>query len=172
MRKTPLASTLILRYKGKAMNQYSRKSSGIALVLTMAAGLTALAATGQFHTGDPGSVDQLERAIASGHGDVHTWAAYGTALQADKRFDHAAQAYQRALDLQPDPSDAQKIRFNAALCFGQAGDADKFFDFFSHLTTTSPKLAVDVLERPELAPLHNDARWGPAASLARAQAAD
>lgn len=156
------------------MNQHSRKSSGIALVATLAVGLTALAATGQFHRSQSanGSIDQLERAISSGHGDVTTWAAYGAALQEQKRFDHAAQAYQRALDLQPDPGVVQKIRFNAGLSLGQAADPDKFFDFFSHLTTTDPKLAVDLLERPELAPMRKDARWGPAANAARAQAAD
>jgi Tfp pilus assembly protein PilF len=156
------------------MNQHSRKTSGIALVATLAAGLTALAATGQFrgNSGVNGSIDQLERAISAGHGDVATWAAYGAALQGEKRFDHAAQAYQRALDLQPDPGAVQKIRFNAALSLGQAGDADKFFAFFSHLTTTDPKQAVDVLERPELTTMHSDARWAPAASSARAQAAD
>ena len=156
------------------MNQHSRKTSGIALVVSLAAGLSALAATGQFHRGDgvKGSLDQLERTISAGHGDVATWAAYGSALQGEKRFDHAAQAYQRALDLQPDPADVQKIRFNAALSLGQAGDPDKFFSFFTHLTTTDPKLAVDLLERPELTAMHSDARWGPAASSARAQAAD
>jgi Tfp pilus assembly protein PilF len=156
------------------MNQHSRKSSGIALVATVALGLTALAATGQFNTnaGNAGSIDQLERAISSGHGDVATWAAYGEALQAKSRFDHAAQAYQRALEMQPDPGVVQKIRFNAALCLGQAGDANKFFDFFTHLTTTDPKQAVDLLERPELLPMHRDLRWAPAATTARAQAAD
>ncbi|MGN6368306.1 MAG: hypothetical protein ACTHN5_08615 [Phycisphaerae bacterium] len=156
------------------MNQHSRKTSGIALAATIALGFTALAATGQLHsnTGGAASIDQLERAISSGRGDVATWCAYAAALQEKKRFDHAGQAYLRALDLQPDPGVVQKIRFNAALCLAQSGDANKFFDFFSHLTTTDPKQAVDLLERPELLPMHRDARWGPAATTARAQAAD
>ncbi|HUO10384.1 MAG TPA: hypothetical protein VM008_18910 [Phycisphaerae bacterium] len=156
------------------MNQHSRKSSGIALVLTMALGAAALAATGQFNRANSanGSIDQLERAISSGHGDVTTWAAYAAALQNEKRFDHASQAYQRTLELLPDPSIVQKIRFNAALCLGQAGDPGKFFDFFAHLTTTDPKLAVDLLERPELAPMRKDPRWASAANAARTQAAD
>jgi Tfp pilus assembly protein PilF len=156
------------------MTRYSRKPAILALVLSLAAGITALAATGQFRAAGnaPDAIDSLERAIASGKNDATTWSAYGTALQQQHRFSHAAAAYQRALDLQPDFQQVPTLRFNTALCLGQSGDADKFFTYFTHLTATDPKQAVDILDRPEVSSLHADPRWSAAASTARAQAAD
>lgn len=156
------------------MTRYSRKPAAFALLLSLAAGLTALGATGQFHRSgaDGNSIDALERAIASGRNDVATWSSYAQALQEKKDFVHAAAAYGRALELQPAEGEIQKLRFNAALCLGQSGNADAFFTSFAQLTSTDPKLAVDVLDRPELAGLRADSRWAAAASSARAQAAD
>jgi tetratricopeptide (TPR) repeat protein len=156
------------------MTRYSRKPAAITLILTLAAGLSAFAATGQFRNKGEGgaTIDQLERELASGKTDVGTWTAYGDALRGQKQFAHAAAAYQRALEMHPSVDDLQKLRFTTALCLGQAGDADKFFVFFTHLTLTDPKLAVDLLERPELATLRQDSRWGPASASARSQASD
>jgi Tfp pilus assembly protein PilF len=156
------------------MTRYSRKPAIFALALSLAVGITALAATGQFRAAGSSTdaIDTLERAIASGKNDAAIWSAYGTALQQQHRFAHAAAAYQRALDLQPDFQEVPKLRFNTALCLAESGDADKFFGFFAHLTALDPKQAVDILDRPEVSSLHGDARWSAAASTARAQAAD
>jgi hypothetical protein len=61
---------------------------------------------------------------------------------------------------------------NEGLALGQSRDADAFFAYYTRLSANYPKLAVDLLERPELAPLRSDVRWEPAASSARAQAVD
>jgi tetratricopeptide (TPR) repeat protein len=156
------------------MTRYSRKPAILALVLSLAAGITALAATGQFRTtvSAPGAIDTLERAIASGRNDAATWTAYATALQQQQQFTHAATAYQRALELHPDFEQVTQLRFNTALCLAQSGDANRFFTFFTHLTATDPKQAVDILDRPEVSSMRADGRWSAAASTARAQAAD
>lgn len=156
------------------MTRYSRKPAIVALLFSAGLGISALAATGQFRAPVhmTGNLDSLERAIASGKSDCGTWMAYAQALQQQHSFAHAGAAYERALSLQPAVEEAPGLRFNAVLCLGEAGDPEKFFPFFSHLATTDPKLAVDVLERPELATMRADSRWNAIAATARAQAAD
>jgi Tfp pilus assembly protein PilF len=156
------------------MTRYARKPAAAVLVLSFGAGLGVLAATGQFRAGGVGgdAIDVLERAIASGKNDWQTWAGYGAALQQTHRYVHAAAAYGRALELQPDVEALSKLRFNEGVCLAQAGDADKFFAFFTHLTAADPKAAVDLLERAEVSGMRGDARWAGAAATARAQAAD
>ncbi len=133
-----------------------------------------MAATGQFRTATNAttSIDRLERAIAAGKNDSQTWAAYAEALQRQHSFAHAAGAYERALELQPAYEALQPLRLNAALCLAQAGDAGKFFSFFGRMTTTDPKLAVNLLDRAEVERMRSDARWSAAAATARSQAAD
>src|SRR5690242_2256779 len=135
------------------MTRYARKPALMALLAC--AGVTGglLAGTGQFRGSDnrPASLERLERLIASGSADAGTWQGYGDALSEHKRFAHAASAYQRALDLDPDRPVA---RFNEALALAQARDADRFFEFFTRLTNNDPRQAVDLLDRPELAGMH------------------
>jgi tetratricopeptide (TPR) repeat protein len=152
------------------MTRHARKPVIIALFasLTLAAG--GLAAAGQFRSArGPASLEDLERAIASGSADAATWNAYGDALRTHKRYAHAAAAYQRAIDMDPD---RPLTRFNEALALAQSNAPEKFFPFFTQLTINDPKQAVDLLDRPELVSMHNDPRWLPAATSARAQAAD
>jgi tetratricopeptide (TPR) repeat protein len=152
------------------MTRHARKPALIVLLTAVALAAAGMAATGQFRAGHPpASLEELEKAIGSGSADAGTWNAYGDALRGVQRFGHAAAAYQRSLELDPDRPMA---RFNLALALGQAGDADKFFLYFAQVTANDPKQAVDLLERPELEGLHKDGRWAAAATNARAQAAD
>jgi len=153
------------------MTQHARKPAIFTLIAAIACSAALLAATGQFknHATANLSIEELEQDIAAGKNDADTWHSYGDALRANKRHAHAAAAYQRTLDHEPDRVQA---RFNAALSLAQANQADQFFDFFNRIIVFNPKLAVDLLERPELAPMHTDARWSPTASLAHSQAAD
>jgi tetratricopeptide (TPR) repeat protein len=153
------------------MTGHARKPAIWALVVGGLAATGLLAATGQFRSSDraPVSLDELEKTIASGKADAGTWQAYGDALREKKRFAHAAAAYQRSLEMDPDRPTA---RFSEALSLGQANTPDRFFEFYTQLTAHDPKQAVDLLERAELAPLHDDPRWESAAAAARGQAAD
>ena len=142
----------------------------IALFASLAIAGLALGMSGQFRSAaPPASLEELERAIGSGNADASTWQAYGDALERAKRFGHAAAAYQRALEIDPDRPAA---RFNAALALAQANVPDKFFTYCGQLTANDPKQAVDLLDRPEMGAMRQDSRWETAATAARAQAAD
>jgi len=153
------------------MTYHARKPAIFTLLLALGISAALLAATGQFRSHETAtqSLEELEHLIAAGDANAATWHAYGDALRSNKRYAHAAAAYQRALDTEPDRTQA---RFNAALSFAQANQSDLFFHFFNNIIVFNPKLAVDLLDRPELASMHADARWSPTASLAHSQAAD
>jgi tetratricopeptide (TPR) repeat protein len=157
------------------MKQHARKPAIFAILLTAGLGLAALSGSGVLaRRGDAaGSMPQLELQIAAGKADAATWQHYGDALRDVKRYSHAAAAYRKALELEPDRREA---RVSAALVLGQAGDADGFFAMVQELSVSDPKLAVDVMDRPESAgpegKLRKDGRWEGAYRNARAQAAD
>jgi len=151
------------------MTRHPRIPAFAAILLTALAGFGIFAATGQFRKTDlaHASLEDLEKQIlVSKDGRVRL--AYGDKLRDLDRFASAAQAYQRALELQPDLTDA---RLKQGLSLGQS-NADAFFDYVGRLSMSYPKVAVDLLDRPELRPLHADPRWEPAASGAQAQAVD
>jgi hypothetical protein len=152
------------------MTRHPRIPAALALLVSGALGFGLLAGTGQFRAKDlaSASVEDLEKRIV-GSTDGTIWEAYGDKLRAAGRFATASKAYDRALALAPD---LPGPRLHRAVALAQAGDADAFFTYFSALSMTHPKLASDLLDRPELAPMRQDPRWSPAAANARAQAID
>jgi tetratricopeptide (TPR) repeat protein len=164
------ARALDLHYNGETMTQHARKPALAALVLTLALGIAGLSATGALRSGTERSTDlaTLERQIA-GHPDADTWDAYGDALRAAGRYGQAADAYQRALKLDPA---RRATKINIGLALAQAKDADGFFQYVSRLTMTDAKVAVNLLEKSELAPLQGDPRFTMARTTAQGQAVD
>jgi len=151
------------------MTRHARIPAIVAMVLSGGLGVGILAGTGQFHAaGAAGSLAELEKKIV-GSKDGTVWEAYADQLRATGRFSTAAKAYERALEYSPQLTNA---RVHRALALAQAKEADAFFAYFSRLSIMYPKQAADLLERPELAEMRNDARWAPAAASARAQAID
>jgi tetratricopeptide (TPR) repeat protein len=138
--------------------------------LTALLGLGIFAATGQFRTTDLGhaSLEDLEKRIV-GSTDGRVWMAYGDKLRQTDKFEAAAKAYERALELQPDLNDA---RLKKGMALGQAADANAFFAYVAKLSGTYPKLAVDLMARPEVSGMRADPRWDPAQTAAQAQAVD
>jgi tetratricopeptide (TPR) repeat protein len=151
------------------MTRHKRIPALAALLLSAGAGLGILAATGQFKTPDLDheSLESLERQIVSTR-DGRVWLAYGDKLRELGQPRDAAKAYPRALELQPDLT-AARLNWGLALA---ACDADAFFDYANQLAINYPKLAVNLLDRPELAPMHADPRWESTVAAAQAQAAD
>jgi hypothetical protein len=151
------------------MTRHKRIPALAALLLSTGAGLAILAATGQFRTPDlqHESMESLEKQILTTR-DPKVWLAYGDKLRDAHRPDSAAKAYQKAVELQPDLPAA---RLNCGLALA-ACNADAFFDYANRLSSTYPRIAVNLLGRPELSPLHADPRWEPTVAAAEAQAAD
>jgi tetratricopeptide (TPR) repeat protein len=152
------------------MTRHARIPAMIAIALSATLGLGILAGTGQFRAKEAAgaSLEELEKRIV-GSRDGAVWEAYGDKLRASGRFASAAKAYERALEFQPDLTGA---RLQRAIALSEARDADGFFTYFARLSVQYPKLAADLLERAELAPIRTDDRWAPAAASARAQAID
>jgi len=152
------------------MTRHARIPAIVAMVLSGGLGLGILAGTGQFRANDAAgaSVEELEKKIV-GSRDGTVWEAYADQLLARGRFSMAAKAYERALEYAPELTDARAHR---ALALAEAKEADGFFAYFAKLSVMYPKLAADLLERPELAAMRSDVRWDPAAASARAQAID
>jgi predicted Zn-dependent protease len=157
------------------MTRHPRIPTFLAITISAAAGIALLAATGQFRAPSTAnaSLEQLEAQLFSrgqeGGTDPALWLTYADKLRQADRFPAAARAYQHALQLQPDNPAA---RINAGLALAQANDPDTFFAYLNRLTMSYPKLALDLLDRPELRPLHTDPRWLPSLASAQAQAAD
>jgi len=152
------------------MTMHARIPALAALLVSSVLGLGVLAATGQFRTTslEKMSLEDLEKRIVDCK-DGAVWCAYGDKLQGAGRFVDAVEAYEKALKVQPDSVDA---RISLAIALGQGKDADRFFAYFSRLSSSYPKIAVDLLERPQLAGMKDDPRWEAAAWAARAQAVD
>ncbi len=154
------------------MTQHPRIPAIVAIGLTALVGLAIFAATGHFRTTDlsHASLADLEKKIV-GTADGRIWLAYGDKLRQAGRLDSAAKAYQRAADLQPDLIDA---RLKQGLALGQS-NPDAFFDYVSRLSMNYPKVAVNLMDRPELAALKSltsDPRWEITRTAAQAQAVD
>jgi hypothetical protein len=154
------------------MTQHPRIPAIVAIGLTALVGLAIFAATGQFRTTDlsHASLSDLEKKIV-GATDGRIWLAYGDKLREMGRLPNAAQAYQRAVELQPDLIDA---RLKQGLALGQT-HPDAFFDYVSRLSINYPKVAVNLMDRPELTALKTltaDPRWELAKTAAQAQAVD
>jgi tetratricopeptide (TPR) repeat protein len=154
------------------MTQHGRIPAIVAIVLTALVGLGVFALTGQFGTTDlaHATLQDLEKRIV-GSKEGRVWKAYGDKLREQGRYDAAAKAYHKAVELQPDLMDA---RLNEGVALGQ-WNADAFFDYVSQLTMNYPKVAVNLMERPELGAiktLTSDARWEMAKTAAQAQAID
>ncbi len=150
--------------------QHSRKPAALVLLATLIAGGWYLAATGTSAQATDGpSLAELELAIASPDASIETWGHYAQRLRADKRFAHAAMAYQRVLAR--DPYDVE-ANLNCGTSLAQAGDAVAYAAFVKKLILFNPRLAVDLLARPESRPFLDNDPFPTLVKEARIQAMD
>lgn len=152
------------------MIQRSRTPALVVLLLAVLLGGAYLWVSGAESRAAPGSsLTELEQAIASPDASTDTWLRYAQCLENDRRFDHAAAAFQRVLETDPYCRIAN-LHYAAALA--RAGDADRLLTFLTKLTQLDPRLALDVFARPELQPFLKQARFDQAHKQAVVQSMD
>ncbi len=132
------------------INKHSRKPAAVVLLATVVAGGWYLVATGGSAKATDGpTLADLELAIARADAPPEVWAQYAQHLRAEKRFAHAAMAYERVLAR--DPYDVE-ANLQCGTSLAQAGDAAAYAEFVRKLILFNPRLAVDLLARPESRP--------------------
>src|SRR4051794_4098347 len=100
------------------MTRHRRIPAMVAMAATLVVGMGLFAVTGQFRSADlaHASLQDLERRIV-GSKDARVWLAYANRLREAARYDMAVTAYKKAVELQPDLTEA---RLGQGLALGHA----------------------------------------------------
>jgi len=143
-----------------------------ATILTLA--LLAIAAYVAFtaraaRTTEGPSLEQLELAIANPDAGSDTWMLYAQRLLQEKRYTHAAAAFQRVLENDPYSREAN---LGAASALALTKDRDALHAFLAHLLVIEPRLLLDFLGRPEAAPFMSEERFKLLHARSHAQSLD
>jgi hypothetical protein len=154
------------------MSRHSRKPPGIILGTALGIALVYLASGAGVGPGTSRSswtLSQLEAAIVEAGTKSEIWKLYAGQLTQHNRHADAALAYKRVLELEP--YDRQAM-LQCALALAAAKNNDELYVFVSHLVVTEPKVAVDILERPQFGPCLSEGRFQSLQIEARNQAMD
>jgi tetratricopeptide (TPR) repeat protein len=152
------------------MYSCSRKPAIVILAASLlAAGAYVRGTRAEADHENSSSLRELEVAIANPDAGLETWLLYAQRLQEDRRFAHAAMAYQRVLESDPY---SRTANLQCALAYALAGDAAGLHAFVTHLLLIDPRLAVDILTRPETQPFQTAESFQRLLTQARAQALD
>jgi hypothetical protein len=139
------------------------------LVLVVGLGALYVRSWGRGASGDGASIPDLEKQIARGKVDAATWNTYAGKLVEAKRFDNAATAYKKVLELEPANRGA---KMGAAISLAKAKDEEEFYKFMSDLTASDAKMAMDIFDRGECQAWLSQQRFATLKNDARAQAMD
>ena len=152
------------------MIRTSRKPATAILLASLVAIATYLALTARAARSTEGpSLEQLELAIASPDAGADTWMLYAQRLLQDRRFAHAAAAYQHVLETDP-YSRAANIGCASALALTR--DAEQLFPFLTHLLLIEPRILLDIFSRSEVSPFITQERFKTLQAQAHAQSLD
>jgi tetratricopeptide (TPR) repeat protein len=152
------------------VNHSSRKPATAVLLAAFAAiaAYVALTARAARSTDGP-SLEQLEIAIANPDAGSDTWMLYAQRLLQEKRFAHAAAAFQRVLETDPYSREAN---LGAASALALTRDSEALHTFLSHMLVVEPRLLLDFLGRPEAAPFMSEERFKLLQARSHAQSLD
>lgn len=155
------------------MNSYRRLPALIVLVVAIAlATLYARPLSNKQSSGQSGSsatLEQLEQQIATGSAPTEIWSAYGERLFNANQFDRAAMAYEHVIEQEPYNRAA---RFQCGLAWANTNNPDRLLAFVRTQLYAEPKLAAEILDRPEARQYLSDPRFAMLQKDARAQAMD
>jgi hypothetical protein len=159
------------------MTRHPRLPALIVLVAATTVGALYLVTWGHVERYWKGGGNQTLEALrkrveAEGKGgrvSAETWLAYADALNDDKQFAAAADAYREVIALQPTKRDP---KFQCGLALAQAGAANPFYDFVKDLVYGDAKVAEDLFNRPEAQQYLKEERFASLAKEAKNQAMD
>jgi tetratricopeptide (TPR) repeat protein len=151
------------------MNRYHRLPSFLVLLIVVGAGSLYMHRYGRANGNGGRGLEALEKIIQKGKADKETWFSYAEALSDAGKYDRAAQAFKKVLELEPSHRQA---KVGCALSLAQATKTDELYSYVKDLVFSEPKLAMDLLERPELSTYMSDARFAALQKEAKAQAMD
>jgi tetratricopeptide (TPR) repeat protein len=112
--------------------------------------------------------DKLERTVAKTD-DSKVWMQYAQALESRNRYQHAAQAYRKVLQIEPYNNQA---RYQCALALARSDDEDAYFQYMQNLVLTYPQMATELFAQPECQRFLTQNRFRVLAREARVQAFD
>jgi tetratricopeptide (TPR) repeat protein len=153
----------------------SRTAPAILLAGACAAGLALWEADARVRRAETGDGDPevrlavLQRAAADPGSGAAEWLGYARALQSAGRHEHAAQAWRRAMALDPFAAEAQE---GLAVALAEAGDSDGLFGHLGELVLSDARLALQSLARPAVVRHASDPRYAGLLAEARSQAVD
>jgi hypothetical protein len=151
------------------MMRHRRWPAIVVLVLVVGVGALYVGSWGRGAGGDGASIAELEKQISRGKVDAATWNAYGGKLVEAKRFEDAATAYKKVLELEPANRSAKT---GCAISLAKAKNEEEFYKFMSDLVASDAKMAMDIFDRGECQAWLGQARFATLKNNARAEAMD
>jgi tetratricopeptide (TPR) repeat protein len=153
------------------MNRYYRLPSLVVLLMVFGAGALYMHRYGRASGNGGQGIEALEALIKKqkDHPVKETWLSYAEALSSAGQFDRAAQAYKKVLELDP-PN--RQAKFGCALALAEAKKSEDLYAYVKDMVFAEPKLAMDVLDRPELSEFMSDGKFQALQREAKAQAMD
>ena len=112
--------------------------------------------------------DELEKRVTTTD-DSKVWMQYARALDSLGRHQHAAQAYQQILQLEPYNNQA---RYRGALALVRSDDEEAYFQYMQNLALTYPQMATELFAQPECQRYLTQERFRTLVREARVQAVD
>lgn len=153
------------------MKHHPQQPATFVLLLTLALGLLLAMLDNHLLAVSENDAALLELEQAIGQPDVQpaTWLKYAKTLEQASRFDHAAMAYRKVLEVE---QHNRQARLSAATCLARARQADVLLAFVDESVRVDPKMAVDIFDRPEIQPYMSDPRMATLAKEAQFQSMD
>ncbi len=140
------------------------------LVVVVAIGALYVRTWGRGASGGGVTIADLEKQIARGKVSAATWNTYAQKLMEAKRFEDAATAYRKVLELEPGNRGAKT---GVAIALAKAKNEEEFYRYMSEMTYGGDaKMAMDIFDRGECQAWLSQARFATLAKEARAQAMD
>ena len=153
------------------MIQYARLPAIVTLLLILGPGAIFFLCSRQSDASyaDSSQLAKLQTAISAKDPKPSDWLAYAQTLQNLKRYGDASWAFAELLKLEPGNRQA---RLQGAVCVALTKNSGDFATIVEQTIKADPRLAVDLLRRPEAQPYLASEKFQELQRTAQAQAMD